>query len=467
MTRLALRLGRQLRAKGRIRAGFRDLHLHPALAPIHNHSRHPNPTPISGEQRLNFKQPQVRMAKPIRVLFAIGEMSGGGSQRQLLEILRRLDRERFQPQLYVIAQEGELLAEVPTDVPLHVFARRCTLGLLVYPGQAHRARVADLAAVLAEQQIDVFYDRTYHMTLIAAGATRRRPTPRISVVVTDPRLDFETNRERFRFAKRLLLKRAYQTADQVVAVSEGVRKAAVDYYGLTPAKTLTLHNFFDIERIDALAAQPLPATETRREGEWFEIVASGRLHPQKGFNNLLEAIAELVHRRMRKHVQLRILGTGPLESSLIDCATKLKITEHVTLAGYVANPLPYYKQADLFCLSSLYEGMPNALVEAMLCQVPVLATDCPSGPGEILAGGRYGRLVPPANSKALADAIDDAVLNPQKWQKKVQPAREHIERTFSADEGIGRLVALLERIAQPPPNPTAGSRSAPGATLED
>lgn len=387
------------------------------------------------------------MAKPIRVLFAIGEMSGGGSQRQILEVLRRLDRNRFQPQLYVIAAEGELLTDVPADVPVHVFARRRAQRLWIYPGQAHRARVADLAKVLGEQKIDVLYDRTYHMTLIAAGATQQRPTPRISVVVTDPKRDFETNRERFRFAKRLLLNRAYRTADQVVAVSEGARKAAVDHYGLLAAKTLTLYNFFDIERIDALAAQPLLATETRREGEWFEIVASGRLHPQKGFNFLLEAIAELVHHRVRKQVQLRILGTGPLESALRGCLAKLKLSGHVTLAGYVANPLPYYKQADLFCLSSLYEGMPNALVEAMLCQVPVLATDCPSGPGEILAGGRYGRLVPPANSRALADAIDDAVLNPQKWQKKVQPAREYIQRTFSAEEGIRRLEDLLARVA--------------------
>jgi glycosyltransferase involved in cell wall biosynthesis len=387
------------------------------------------------------------MAEPIRVLLAIGEMSGGGSQRQLLGILQRLDRRRFTPHLYVIAAEGALLAEVPSDVPVHVFARRCRQRIWFYPGQAHRARAGDLARVLQEQRIDLVYDRTYHMTLVAAGATRRRATPRISTIVTDPKRDFETNKERFRFAKRRLLKRAYQSADQVVTVSEGVRKAAMEYYDLPPAKTLTLYNFFDIERIDALATQPLPTAETRRDGEWFEIIAAGRLHPQKGFVYLLEAIAELVHHRIRRQIQLRIFGTGPLEAALKDCIDKLKLTEHVTLEGYVANPLPYYRQADLLCLSSLYEGMPNALVEAMLCKVPVLATDCPSGPGEILAGGRYGRLVPPANTRALADAIDDAVLNPQKWQKKVQPARSFIEGTFSAEEGIRRLEDLLERVA--------------------
>src|SRR4029079_5804123 len=125
--------------------------------------------------------------------------------------------------------------------------------------------------------------------------------------------------------------------------------------------------------------------------------------------------------------------------------------------GYRDNPLPYFRQANLFCLSSLYEGMPNALVEAMLCQVPVFATDCPSGPPAIRSGGKYARLTPPGSSRALADAIDDAILNPQHWRKKIAPARAHIERTFSPDEGIRRLEDLLSRVAankQAPDNGT-------------
>lgn len=374
-------------------------------------------------------------------------MSGGGSQRQILGILQRLNRDRFQPYLYALAAEGELLAEVPPDVPVYLFNKRHANRIWFLPDQAYRARIRDLASILDEQKIDVVYDRTYHMTLVTAGATRRRPTPRASVIVTDPQLDFETNPERFRFIKRLLLKRAYRSAAQVVAVSEGVRKAAINYYGLSPAKTLTLYNFFDIERIDRLAAEPLPADAARDNDQKFEIVAAGRLHPQKGFVSLIEAVAELVHHRLRQQIHLRILGTGPLENQLRYCISRFGLADHVTLAGFVANPLPYFRQANLFCLSSLYEGMPNALVEAMLCQVPVLATDCPSGPAEILEGGKYGRLVPPGSSRALADAIDDAIRNPQHWQKKIAPARAHIERTFSPDEGLHRLEDMLTRLA--------------------
>jgi glycosyltransferase involved in cell wall biosynthesis len=353
---------------------------------------------------------------------------------------------RFAPA--VVSPVGELLPEVPADVPVHMFGKRHRLPRRNYLGQWFLARIRDLENVLREQQIDIIYDRTYHMTLVSAGATKRRPTPRISVIVTDPKLDFETNLEWLRWLKRFLLKRAYQTADRVVAVSEGVRKAAVERYGLAPDKTLTLYNFFDIERIDGLMAEPLPDEETRPNRERIEIVAAGRLHRQKGFLFLLEAVRDLVQNRGYRQIHLRILGTGPQQRELSDYVAEQALEPHVTLAGFRANPLPYFRQADLFCLSSLFEGMPNALVEAMLCRVPVLATDCPSGPGEVLDGGRLGRLVPPADSRALADAIEDAIVNRDRWQSLVGEGRRHIEQTFSAAAGIQRLEELLSSLVR-------------------
>jgi glycosyltransferase involved in cell wall biosynthesis len=381
------------------------------------------------------------LAGKIRVLFAIGEMSGGGSQRQLIGILRRLDRALFEPQLYLVSPGGELLADVPADVPIHVFRNGQPPRRWFYPGQAHQARVADLAELLWQQRIDVVYDRTYHMTLITAGAVKRRPTPRLSVIVTDPARDFETNVEQFRFLKRLLLRGAYHTADHVVAVSEGVRQAAIQRYGLSPNKTSTIYNFFEIERIDRLMAEPLPLAEQRLSNR-FEIVAAGRLHPQKGFCYLLEAIRELIQRG-RRQIYLRILGTGPLEPELNANIARQGLKPNVALTGFRQNPLPYFRQADLFCLSSLYEGMPNALVEAMLCRVPVIATDCPSGPREVLADGHLGRLIPPADSHALAEAIDEAIASPERSRALLPAAREHIERTFSTADSMRKLEELL------------------------
>jgi glycosyltransferase involved in cell wall biosynthesis len=391
---------------------------------------------------LRRKPETLPLTGKMRVLFAIGEMSGGGSQRQLIGILQRLDRSRFIPQLYLVSPGGELLPEVPADVPVHVFAERCKQNRWWYPGQAHRARVRDLAETIRQERIDLVYDRTYHMTLITAPAARRAGVPRISVVVADPAFDIDTNRERFRFVKRSLLRGAYRTADRVIAVSEGVRTAVEAYYGLPPGKAITVYNFFDIERIDRLMAEPLPAGETKQSGR-FEVVAAGRLHPQKGFNYLLEAVRELVRARGLEQLHLRILGSGPLEAELRSYVAQHRLESYVTLSGFRQNPLPFFRQADLYCLSSLYEGMPNTLVEAMLCRVPVLATDCPSGPREILQEGRFGKLVPPGDAQSLTEAIADAVINPDKWQQVVPAARTHIERTFAPDIGIQQLQSLL------------------------
>src|SRR5439155_13274103 len=141
------------------------------------------------------------------------------------------------------------------------------------------------------------------------------------------------------------------------------------------------------------------------------------------FTYLLDAVRDLVHVGGVRQVHLTILGNGPLESELQAFINQHQLQPHVTLAGFRANPLAYFSHANLFCLSSLYEGMPNALVEAMVCRVPVLSTDCPSGPREVLCDGKYGRLVPPADARALADAIDDAIQSQEAWQRNVDAVR--------------------------------------------
>jgi glycosyltransferase involved in cell wall biosynthesis len=411
------------------------------------------PCSRSGRKTYTEEREVRRLSARLRVLLAIGEMSGGGSQRQLLGILRGLDRARFSPSLYLVSSGGELLGEVPEDVPIDIFDQRVkTPWYAARPPfwkriHAYQARIADLARVIRERQIDVVYDRTYHMTLTAAGAVRRAGrAARVSAIVTDPKRDFETNNERFRSLKRMLLRQAYHSADRVVAVSEGVREAAIQYYGLPPERVETHYNFFDIERIDRQMHEPLPPAEQKQPGR-FEIVAAGRLHPQKGFGDLLLAMRLLVHDRGLAQLHLRILGSGPLESDLRQLIERHQLQAHVTLAGFRANPLPYFRQADLFCLSSRYEGMPNALVEAMLCGVPVMATDCPSGPREILLDGQLGRLVAPGDWQALAAAIEDLARHAEAGKARVRAARSHIEQQFSPDVGIEKLQALLLKFA--------------------
>ena len=387
--------------------------------------------------------------KKIRVLCAIGTMSGGGSERQMLGVLQHLDRRVFAPELYLVSPIGELLAEVPEDVPVHSFEHRHPQPVGRLPGAGFRARIRDLAKLLEERRIDVIYDRTYHMTLITAGAAKIRPTPRVSVIVTDIHRDFALSRERFRWIKRRLMRNAYLTADVVLAVSEGARESAIRFHDLPPEKIQTLYNFFDLAKIDRLANEALPES-LQRNDENFLIVAAGRLHEAKGYDLLIEAVRILVQERGQTRLELWILGEGELRRDLDRQIRESRLENHVRLLGFQDNPLRFLRAADLYCLSSRYEGMPNALVEAMLCGTPVIATDCQSGPREILEEGAFGRLVPPEDPRALADAMAEAIADPLTGKSRTLAARRQIEEKFSLEIGLEKLSKILTRAAEAP-----------------
>jgi len=379
------------------------------------------------------------MPDKIRVLFAIGSMGGGGSERQLLGILRYLDRSTFSPLLYLIYRNGEFIEDIPKDVPVFAFWERHSKPGLNYPGRIFRMQCRDLAKVIQEQEANVLYARTFSMALIAHGGVRHTGVPWVGVEAADPKLGLEENTDRFVRFKHWMLGRAYRSASRVLTVSEGVRRSMLDYYGLPPEQVTTIYNFMDLDRIDRLAAEGTPHLDDDR----FHIVCAGRLHPQKGYRYLLEAIEELVHRRGLKRLLLHLIGQGPQESELKKLTAETGLEEHVVFEGFLQNPYTFFKACQLFCLPSLYEGMPNTLLEAMACRIPVLAADCPSGPREILRDDEHGLLVPPADSKALADAIWNATENYEDWQARVEPARQYIEDEFSPKVGIKRLQDLL------------------------
>jgi glycosyltransferase involved in cell wall biosynthesis len=151
------------------------------------------------------------------------------------------------------------------------------------------------------------------------------------------------------------------------------------------------------------------------EHEWFQrkecpvLVAAGRLAPWKGFEDLIRAMKELSPRRQAR---LMILGDGPLRSELEALIVELGLTDVVSLQGYVENPLKFFAVADVFVLSSHVEGLPNVLVEAMMCGCTPVSTDCPTGPREVLQDGKYGYLVPMRDPVALAAGIERALDNP-------------------------------------------------------
>jgi glycosyltransferase involved in cell wall biosynthesis len=194
---------------------------------------------------------------------------------------------------------------------------------------------------------------------------------------------------------------AYRAADQVVAVSGGVAADLARFGRLPDGKIRVIHNPVFDPNIEVMSQAPSDHPFFQAGGPPI-IVAAGRLHRQKGFDILLRAFAMA---RAQIDCRLVILGDGPERERLSAQAEASGLGYDIDMPGFCANPFALMARAGAFVLSSRWEGFPNALVEAMACGAPVIATDCPSGPREILQGGSIAPLVPVEDADALARAL--------------------------------------------------------------
>jgi glycosyltransferase involved in cell wall biosynthesis len=219
----------------------------------------------------------------------------------------------------------------------------------------------------------------------------------------------------------ILMRRYFRLADLVVAPSAGIGADVMAITGLPAGRIAVVHNPVFRPEIIELSRQPVDHPWLR-DSTVPVLVAAGKFKPQKDFATLLKAFARL---REKRPLRLLILGEGAERSTLEQLVNQLGITADVDMPGYVENPYPYFRQAAVFVLSSAWEGLPNVLIEAMACGCPVVATDCPSGPGEILEQGRIGKLVPVGDVTAMAGAIDATLDAPAPRELFVERAKHY------------------------------------------
>ena len=234
-----------------------------------------------------------------------------------------------------------------------------------------------------------------------------------------------------------VVKRTYPGADAVVAVSHHAAEELITTIGVTQPPVITLHNPVVDDTLHAGAKQPL-------EHPWFiadavpVILAAGRLTEQKDFPTLLRAFALV---RAQQPVRLVILGEGRLRPDLLNLARELGVQADVDMPGFVANPFQYMARASLLVLSSLYEGLPGVVIQALACGCAVVSTDCPGGSREILADGKYGALVTVGDVKAMANAMQAELDDPIDRALLLRRAAE-----FSADRAVGNYLDLLDSV---------------------
>ncbi len=231
-----------------------------------------------------------------------------------------------------------------------------------------------------------------------------------------------------------LIRRFFPRADYVVGPSRGVVDDVRQITGLSPDRFRVIANPVNRPEITTLSMEP-PEHPWLAKGEVPVIVAAGKLKPQKDYPTLLKAFARV---RASWAARLIILGRGSLREALESQAEELGISADLDMPGHVNNPYAYFRNAAVFVLSSAWEGLPNVLIEAMACGSPVVSTDCPSGPSEILEGGRIGRLVPVGDVEQMAAAIVATLDSPPDRERIIARTEE-----FSFDRVVADYEALL------------------------
>lgn len=236
------------------------------------------------------------------------------------------------------------------------------------------------------------------------------------------------------FKLRQSVRRIYPRAQSVIGVSKGVARDLETIGKLKGGSVMVINNpvqpprrVRDEEAVAAAADWP------GREGP--RLLAVGNLKPAKNHALLLQAFSKL---RSAQTARLLILGEGPLRKDLEELAMTLGITDRVAMPGFRADPAPFYMAADLFVMSSDFEGFGNVIVEAMSYGLPVVSTDCPTGPSEILESGRYGHLVPVGDPLALASGIESAIGQDHDKRRLIARSRE-----FSPEKAARSYLELI------------------------
>jgi len=360
----------------------------------------------------------------LKISILLPNLYGGGAERVSIDLADALASMGHQVEFVLLQAKGEFLTEVE--------GRHAIFDLNV---SRMRNAIVPLARHIRKSSPDGLIAAMWPLTVIAPLTVKISRSQCSVLVVEHSTLSRQYARwgSFHHIALRASLALGFRMADARAGVSSGVARDAASLAAYPTAGVSTLYNPIPL-RLTA-SAQALAAAAgfwTRPQGK--RIITVGNLKAVKNHALLLRALAALGD----PEICLLILGHGSLEAKLRVQADQLRISGQVVFAGFHADPTPFYQTADLFVLSSDYEGFGNVIVEALGCGLPVVSTDCPSGPAEILENGRYGRLTPVGDAEALACAMKEALTTPANPEALKRRAAD-----FSPERAANAYLAAL------------------------
>lgn len=359
-----------------------------------------------------------------QIAFLLPHMGMGGAEKVLVQLAHEFTRRGLTVDFVLFKAEGPLLDMLPSEVRIIDFDQ--PISYLCLPKLVQYLRREKPEVLLSTLELSSI------LALLARMLSRGNTRIAVRIAVT---ISHHSRTKIKKWIESKLVSWLYPKADRIIFVSKGVARDFRSFTGLAVRQGVVIYNPIITPQLLLDADQPVdhPFLKT---GQPDLVLGVGRLTEQKDFGTLIRAFA---HLRKSRSLKLIILGEGeqrPYYESLI---RSLDLSVDVDLPGQVMNPYAYMRQAEVFVLSSRWEGLPGTLIQALACGAPVVSTNCPSGPNEILNDGKYGHLVPVGDEEAITDAIGkvldgkDTRKPPETWMKQ-----------FESDMVIKQYLAALD-----------------------
>lgn len=367
------------------------------------------------------------MSEKKKILFVRPTLGYGGADRVTLNLLKGFDRQQYACDLALMRAEGEFVKDVPQDINV-INLRASSLWRMWKP----------LKKLVSFSDYDIIYSTCGGASMPMMLSIWLSDFKGISVV-SERNVIFRPGKSRSKRWLMIYLKRwLYKKATFVTAVSKGVRQETIEVLKTDSSKTIVVNN--PIINTDLSSGMVDQVDHPFFQAHEKVILAVGRFEWQKDYTTLLKAFQKV--REVNKEVGLFILGEGPLANDMKQQARALGLNNAVCFAGFDKNPYKYMANCDVYVLSSLHEGMPGVLVQAMACGAPVVSTDCPTGPNELIKDGENGFLVPVQSPEILAVKILELLSDQKIALTFSQTAPKAVDR-FKENEAIASYFDFL------------------------
>ncbi|WP_330203109.1 glycosyltransferase [Cyanobacterium sp. Dongsha4] len=366
------------------------------------------------------------MTKIHKILFFTSSLGKGGAEMHLLRLLNYIDKTKFHVSLALASSGGSYEKFLKPEIKIyHLLTGKLNSNTLRLVKS-----IGPLRALIKKEQPDIVCSVMDRPNVIAIlTCLGLNPKPKLSLCVQNP--------PSYKYKTLLpFIAMTYPKADLVISLSQGVLDDLLNIVPAIEKKIQVIYNIGFDERVLSLAQEPLPANILTSNPI---IVSCGRLTEQKDYPCLIEAFYEV---RKKIPAELWILGEGKLKNSLEQQIINLDLKPFVNFLGFKDNPYKYIAKADVFALSSLYEGFGNVIVEAMACKTAVVSTNCPFGPQEIITNNVDGLVAPVREPHALANCLLK-VLQDQQLKEKLQKQGISRAKAFSPEVIVSHYEAAF------------------------